>query len=45
MSYAPDFGVEDVPDPYYTGRFDEVYELVDVATDRLLAEIRLEHNL
>lgn len=30
----------DVPDPYYTGNFDEVYELVNEGCERLLAYIR-----
>ncbi|MCO7125809.1 low molecular weight phosphotyrosine protein phosphatase [Sporolactobacillus shoreicorticis] len=29
----------DVPDPYYTGRFDEVYELIDRGTDQLIKEL------
>jgi len=45
MSYAPELGYDEVPDPYYTGKFDEVYTLVDAATDRLLAEIRREYRL
>ncbi|MFN8504377.1 MAG: hypothetical protein U0177_20935 [Kouleothrix sp.] len=32
MDYAPAAGVRDVPDPYYTGGFDEVYELVEQAS-------------
>lgn len=35
----------EVPDPYYDGRFAEVYELVDKASDALLAHIRAQHNL
>ena len=33
-------GRRDVPDPYYTGEFDLVYELIDHATDGLLAEVQ-----
>lgn len=33
-------GRRDVPDPYYTGQFDLVYDLIDHATDGLLAEIQ-----
>lgn len=29
----------DVPDPYYTGRFDEVFQLVDRGTDVLLGRL------
>ncbi|MEI7024217.1 low molecular weight protein-tyrosine-phosphatase [Paenibacillus sp. y28] len=35
----------DVPDPYYTGNFDEVYEMVDEACGRLLAVIREKEGL
>lgn len=45
MSYAPETGHSEVPDPYYDGRFDLVYSLVDRATDGLLASIRREHHL
>ncbi len=39
MDYAPDAGVRDVPDPYYTGGFDEVYELIERACRGLLEQI------
>ncbi|HNP73971.1 MAG TPA: low molecular weight protein-tyrosine-phosphatase [Kouleothrix sp.] len=39
MDYAPAAGVRDVPDPYYTGGFDEVYELVEQACRGLLGQI------
>ncbi|MDR3707422.1 MAG: low molecular weight phosphotyrosine protein phosphatase [Capsulimonadaceae bacterium] len=45
LSYAPDCGYAEVPDPYYTGNFDEVYSLVDSASDALLAVIRRERGL
>jgi protein-tyrosine phosphatase len=35
----------DVPDPYYTGNFEEVYELVEAGCRRLLARIAREHGL
>lgn len=37
--YVPSKLGEDVPDPYYTGNFEYVYELIDEATDRLLDRI------
>lgn len=40
LEYAPHLDVTEVPDPYYDGRFAEVYELVDAACDGLLEEIR-----
>jgi protein-tyrosine phosphatase len=45
MEYAPHTGYAEVPDPYYTGGFDEVYELVDAATEGLLDSICKEHGL
>jgi len=35
----------DVPDPYYTGAFDEVHALIDAASRGLLAHIVQEHDL
>lgn len=37
--YVPGKEGRDVPDPYYTGNFEETYELVDAGVDRLLDEI------
>jgi protein-tyrosine-phosphatase len=34
-----------VPDPYYSGRFEEVYRLVRQGADGLLAHIRREKGL
>ena len=45
LSFAPDAGTTEVPDPYYTGNFEEVYGLVSEAADGLLAAIRREHSL
>ena len=41
MSYAPEFGVEDVPDPYYGnyGGFEEVFRLIDGAVNQLIKHI------
>jgi len=39
MEYAPAAGVLDVPDPYYTGEFGEVYEMVEQACRGLLEHI------
>ena len=47
MEYANKAGltnVKEVPDPYYTGGFDEVYELVRIGGKALLAHIR-KHEL
>jgi protein-tyrosine phosphatase len=35
----------DVPDPYYSGAFDEVYALVDAASGGLLDHVAREHAL
>jgi protein-tyrosine phosphatase len=45
MDYAPDAGTSEVPDPYYNGRFEYVYDLVQQASAGLLAHIRAEHGL
>jgi protein-tyrosine phosphatase len=45
LVFAPQTGVREVPDPYYTGGFEEVYRLVDAACDGLLETIRTEHAL
>ncbi len=46
LEYAGDLvPVHEVPDPYYTGRFEEVYKLVHTGAEALLRHIRQEHNL
>jgi protein-tyrosine phosphatase len=45
MAYAPRLGVTEVPDPYYNGKFQEVYDLVSEASEGLLAHIRKERGL
>lgn len=40
LEFAPDAPVREVPDPYYTGGFDEVFRLVSAASSGLLAHIR-----
>ena len=45
MDYAPQVGLREVPDPYYDGRFQVVYDLVDQAAAGLLDAIRREHGL
>ena len=45
LDFAPHLGTREVPDPYYTGGFEEVYRLLDEAADGLLATIRAEHKL
>ncbi|RUS46841.1 low molecular weight protein-tyrosine-phosphatase [Cohnella sp. AR92] len=39
LSLVPEKGLDDVPDPYYTGNFDEVFEMVGEGCDRLIDRI------
>jgi protein-tyrosine phosphatase len=45
MDYAPSFGTTDVPDPYYTGSFSEVFKMIQEASSGLLEALRREHGL
>lgn len=45
MDFAPHLDVTEVPDPYYDGRFERVYELVLEAAEGLLTTIRREHDI
>lgn len=45
LDFAPDSAVHEVPDPYYSGRFEEVYQLVRAGAEGLLDHIREEHGL
>lgn len=40
LRHAPGVGVDDVPDPYMTGGFDEVLELIETASAGLLRSLR-----
>ena len=40
LSLLPEQALVDVPDPYYTGNFDEVYELVKAGCEKLLARVK-----
>ncbi|GAB6933117.1 low molecular weight protein-tyrosine-phosphatase [Calditerricola satsumensis] len=40
LELVPDAPTADVPDPYYTGNFDEVYELIRAGCAALLERIR-----
>ena len=42
--YDPSLGYNEVPDPYYTGKFDEVFSLVDRLSDKMLEAIRSERG-
>jgi len=45
LDFVDDSIVEDVPDPYYTGNFEEVYGLVTNGCQGLLETIQKEKNL
>ncbi len=45
LDYATDLNVRDVPDPYYDGRFELVYELARLGSQGLLKHIREQHAL
>ncbi|WP_440109323.1 low molecular weight protein-tyrosine-phosphatase [Paenibacillus sp. QZ-Y1] len=45
MDLLPDEKLREVPDPYHTGDFEEVYELVNAGCDVLLEQIQREHVL
>jgi protein-tyrosine phosphatase len=45
MDLLPEESTPDVPDPYYVGNFDQVYQLVDRGCRRLLDKIKQEHHL
>ena len=45
LDFAEGSDVSDVPDPYYTGNFEYVYELVEEGCRGLLAFIREQENI
>ncbi len=45
LDFAPDQPLREVPDPYYSGNFEQTYQLVDEACRGLLAQIREEHGI
>lgn len=45
LDFVPKHQGGDVPDPYYTGNFQEVFDMVDEGCDRLLAYIREKEGL
>ncbi len=44
LDYAAAAAVRDVPDPYYDGRFELVYQLVSQGAQGLLAHVREQHG-
>jgi protein-tyrosine phosphatase len=45
LDFAPDQPVREVPDPYYNGKFEEVYDLVLEGSRRLLDYIRKDRGI
>lgn len=45
LDFVPKHAGGNVPDPYYTGNFQEVYEMVDEGCRRLLNDIKEERGL
>lgn len=43
LDFAPHIGVREVPDPYYHGGFDAVYDMIENAARGLLDDIRKKH--
>ncbi len=45
MDYAPDYGIEDVPDPYYGAGdgFERVFDMIEAGAAAILAEIEADH--
>lgn len=45
MDYVEESEIEDVPDPYFTGNFEDVYEMVEKGCENLLQHIRDESGV
>lgn len=43
LSHAPAYG-QDVPDPWYTGDFDTVLDMIEAASDGLIADLRAKRG-
>jgi len=43
LDFAPDLGRREVPDPYYDGGFEPVYDMIVQAAHGLLSDIRQKH--
>lgn len=44
LDYVPESEKVDVPDPYFTGNFQEVFDLLKIGCERLLKEIQTNEN-
>ncbi|MNP33435.1 Low molecular weight protein-tyrosine-phosphatase YfkJ [compost metagenome] len=45
LDLVPEAKSKEVPDPYFTGNFDEVYDLVVRGSQALLEHIRIQKSL
>lgn len=45
MDLLPNESLREVPDPYFTGNFEEVYKLVEAGCNVLLEQIQKDHSL
>ncbi|MEO2202682.1 low molecular weight protein-tyrosine-phosphatase [Paenibacillus pabuli] len=45
MDLLPNESLREVPDPYFTGNFEEVYRLVEAGCNVLLEQIQNDHSL
>ena len=45
LDLVPDTAIKNVPDPYFTGNFEEVHDLVKKGCEQLLKKIKEEHHL
>lgn len=45
LDFVPEQRLKEVPDPYYTGNFEETYRLIDAGCDALLERLKLELEL
>ena len=45
LDYLPAATDKNVPDPYFTGDFESVYQIVSAACDNLLAHVRAQHGI
>lgn len=45
LDLVPHVAMKDVPDPYFTGNFEEVHDLVKAGCEQLLQKIRREQNI
>ncbi|MDF2947245.1 MAG: protein tyrosine phosphatase [Bacillales bacterium] len=45
LDFVPESKIQEVPDPYFTGNFDETYELILKGCKNLLEKINEDYNL